>query len=158
MSDHDKAVSNESAQRVRSLCDDITADFMQGPASVLLTHPGDAERSERAKSLREILLKAVEVATLLWTQRSYVSCINMNDMIKQRMMFDIASPTMTAHPMHRIGEDDTSQNGREILIVTRPTILAFDDDDDKGLRGDRFRILAKAIVWLDEPKKSSMFR
>ena len=151
MTKMDEAVANGTSNRVRSLCDNLDADFKKSPARFLL-RPLESEdaRKERAKTLRDIFMSAARIATSLWTQRSYLLCLDLEGFKSRKMSFNIASPLMQGHPLSKVDPDNPRHNGRKILVVVRPALLAFEVDDKAGLDGNAFRVLAKAIVWLED--------
>lgn len=74
------------------------------------------------------------------------------------MKFDVSSNLLQGHPLSKVDEDDPEHNGREISVVTRPALLVFDSEEEEIIseskagssNGDGYRVLAKAIVLLDE--------
>ena len=147
----DNAVFLATQTRVRSLCDRIDAGFRKGPARFLLRsqEPEDAKK-ERARCLREILMKAAGIATLLWVQRPYLKCVGLDTFMAKGMSFNVQLPIMQSHPLNKVDPDDHRNNGRKVLLVVRPAILAFEEDDTQGFDGEAYRVLANAIVFLEE--------
>jgi hypothetical protein len=104
----------------------------------------------QGKHLREILMNAAEIATALWTQPSYIDCLGLQEMQHRQTVFDVASPVMEAHRLSRVDPEDARHNGRKIIAVIQPALLAFDENDPLGLDGDGYRVLSRANVLLDE--------
>jgi hypothetical protein len=148
------AASDDSAtfKRVRKYCDEIAKSFRQGPAKNLLVNRSlPSEQSKiQGKHLREILMNAAEIATALWTQPSYIECLGLQEMQCRQTVFDVASPVMEAHRLSRVDPEDARHNGRKIIAVIQPALLAFDENDPLGLDGDGYRVLSRANVLLDE--------
>jgi hypothetical protein len=131
--------------------DRVDAEFRLGPASKLLA-PLESQEDidDRNDDLQELLFEAAKIAKNLWTQRSYLECLDLERMKQRNMAFEVPSSLLQGHPLSRVDEDDPRHNGRRVLIVTRPALLALDGDDQRGLDSSSYRVLAKAIVWLEE--------
>jgi len=149
-SEKDQEVANMTFCRTRTMCDRVSADFKKGHTKGLLrtleSH-SDA-KTERAKTLRDIFMNAASIATTLWTQRAFLRCHDIKQF--ESMPFDIESPIMEAHPLNRVDYQDPGNNGRKIGIVTRPSLLACGEDNREGYDVNAFRVLAKAVVWLED--------
>lgn len=116
---------------------------------LLRTLESDSDaKAERAKALRHIFMDAASIATTLWTQRAFLHCHDIKQL--SNMPFNIASPIMEAHPLNRVDDQDPKNNGRKIGIVTRPSLLACGEDTPEGYDMNAFRVLAKALVWLED--------
>ena len=132
------------------MCDRVGADFKKGHTKRLLRRlesKSDA-KIERMKTLRDIFMNAASIATTLWTQRAFLSCHGIKEF--ESMPFNIESPIMEAHPLNRVDYQDPGNNGRKIGIVTRPSLLACGEDNHEGYDVHAFRVLAKALVWLED--------
>ncbi|ETI29373.1 hypothetical protein G647_01826 [Cladophialophora carrionii CBS 160.54] len=146
------AANDESAtfKRVRLYCDEMARSFRHGPAEKLLQRCSSEESKTQAKQLREILMNAAEIATSLWTQPSYIECLGLHEMRQRQTVFDVASPVMEAHRLSKVDPENPKHNGRRIMAVIQPALLAFDENDPLGLDGDGYRVLSRANVLLDE--------
>jgi hypothetical protein len=148
-------VRQNTNRRIQQYCDKIDSNFRRSASGVFLKHPSElsADAVEaRGRELRQILLEAASLATILLVQYSRVTCLDLTVMQQRRLAFSIDSPLMQPHPLSKVDMDDPSHNGRRIMMVLRPALLAFEEDDTEGLSGDRYRVLAHAIVLLDEKK------
>jgi hypothetical protein len=149
----DEVISIKTADRMQSLCDGIYSEFKKGPAKLLLRYlDSDKVKKERAKSLRDILMEAARIATSLWVQRPYLDVVGLDTIMARRMAFNVQSPIMQSHPLNKVDVDDQTgrHNSRRILLVVRPALLAFEEDDTQGLDGEGYRVLANAIVFLED--------
>ncbi|EXJ59777.1 hypothetical protein A1O7_03924 [Cladophialophora yegresii CBS 114405] len=146
------AANDESVtfKRVRSYCDELARSFRHSPAEKLLRRCSSEESKTQAKQLREILRNAAEIATLLWTQPAYMECLGLQEMRHRQTVFDVASPVMEAHRLSKVDPENPKHNGRKIMAVIQPALLAFDENDPLGLDGDGYRVLSRANVLLDE--------
>lgn len=143
------AVVEKTRNDVRSLIDKIDADFRKSPAKELLA-PCDNpnQKQERAAKLRKILASAADIASILFTQHPYLLMLDLVYLLENRVPFSIHNRFLEGHPLSKVDVDDDSHEGEGIIVVTRPALLAFDEDDNSGIEGDRFRVLEKATVLL----------
>jgi myosin heavy subunit len=145
----EKDTSRETFLRVRSLCDNLAKQFRESPARLLLQMLQTPEdRANRQRELREIFMKAAELATSLWTQKSYLRCEGLRE-LKDRT-FRNGSPIMEAHRLHKLDDEDPRLDGRPISIVIQPTVLAIGNHEGEFMDPARPRVLAKAVVWVDK--------
>lgn len=153
MSNSAQEISALTEERIDTYCDHIQNRIKNCPMELLVRAPATQDEcADQSNRLRKILMTAADVATSLWTQRSFIQTIDLDSMKKQQLKFDVSSTILKAHPLNRVDVDDESHNGREILVVTRPALLAF-EANEKGLAEHEFRILAKAIVLLGNRKE-----
>lgn len=149
--EEDVHVNQDSNTRVRAYCDQTISGFLQGSAAVLLASlPSELDRKVRTDDLWTILLDAAYIAKRLWTQRLHLESFDLEDFQQRKLVFNNSSPLMQAHPFSKVDYEDPVHNGRRIVVVTRPGLLGYDEDDNKGPSGPPYRVFAKAIVWLEE--------
>jgi hypothetical protein len=100
---------------------------------------------EQHDQLVEVMQKADKISTKLCTQRSGLNCQVLSDLPPT---FDHTARDMEAHWLHNEEWDDNSEalNGRPILLVTHPAVIAIGKSD--GSDYDVRRVLKKAIVWM----------
>lgn len=105
----------------------------------------DGDRKDMARQLREIFGKAVQVSTKLTTQRSSLMCKGLRSLPSK---FDHNSKEMEAHWLHNndLEDDEAAVDGKPILLVTQPAIVAIGKSD--GSDYSSRRVLKKAIVWM----------
>ncbi|KAJ4529760.1 hypothetical protein HRR90_001856 [Exophiala dermatitidis] len=139
-------------KEVQAYCEEVDNDYCKEGELFPLLAPvqSDRERQNRSAGLRAILMEAAWIAQRLWSQPTYLQTVDLPWFQRQGVTFDISSPLMQAHTMNRVDHDNPAHNGRKILMVTRPGLSISEGDDVKGLDGDQYRVLAKAIVWLEE--------
>lgn len=149
-SERDQEVANVTFRRTQKICDHVSADFRKGHTQILLRtlEPDSDVVKERAKTLRDIFMNAVSIATTLWTQRAFLNCHGIKQL--ESMPFDIESQIMEAHPLNKVDYQNPQNNGRKIGIVIRPSLLACGEDNHEGYDVNAFRVLAKALVWLGD--------
>lgn len=108
--------------------------------AILLENKGSADMKE---ALNELMLRAQDISMNLGTQRIGLRCI---DSYQLPATFDHESTTMEAHSLHNkdLAENDAALDGRPIVLVTQPAVIAIgkSDGSDYGVR----RVLEKAVV------------
>lgn len=134
---------------VKNYCETVSADFRKSPARILFSQVAEnsAEAQNRAAKLRTILLEASAIATSLWTQQSWLSA---PDLKTTGLKFNNACPWLEAHPWNKVDEDSDKANGASFIVVVRLGLLAFDADDASGIDGDRYRVLVKSLVLIED--------
>lgn len=133
MQDERKRISSKRAQA-----------FFQGPVKTLCTDMTDSEKNKCKEALQEIYIWAVDLSASLWTQRTYMR----NDGLRQLDTFTIESSEMGAHPLHRLDDEDTSLDNREVLLVVFPLVTAYGNDDGESY--DQRTIWARATVLVED--------
>lgn len=128
-------------ERISRRCTALAIQFRTGPARHLLK---DASEQQQVK-LVSIFQQAGEIAGRLWTQRTYIRCLYFCDFSQET--FRAGSKIMEAHPSHlQDDEHDRRLDNLPVMMIVRPTVLAYGDDD--GERFDQCRVWGKAIVHL----------
>lgn len=146
-----QTVSDKVRNRVEKYCEQIETSFMKGPVSGLLAQVrSESEAQTRNNKLRKIFVSAATIATSLWTQQSYLETFDLPVIESRKMVYKTSSIHMQGHPLSKVDVEDPRHDGRQIVAVIRPALLVFDEDDSSGLDGERYRVLAKAIVLLDD--------
>lgn len=137
---------------VKNHCDTVTQQFIAGDASIFMSPCAEnsPEAQNRASRLRKILQDAATIATHIWTQHSILHSIDLAGIYRKNMTFDVADPFLTGHPLSKVDNDKPEKfNNKGIVLCARPALIASDVDDANGIDGDRYRVLAPAMVLLD---------
>ncbi|KAH8702221.1 hypothetical protein BGW36DRAFT_372417 [Talaromyces proteolyticus] len=117
--------------------------FLRGPARYLLGQSSGDDKSVQ-KALADIYCYAGQLALSLWTQRSYLECLN-----RQRIThFFAGREEMSAHRFHRLDEEDTRFDRQPILVIVQPALIAFGNDNAESY--DQHKVWAEAVVLVDE--------
>jgi hypothetical protein len=97
------------------------------------------------RQLEKIVEDLGEYAYRLWTQKSYISYLAMDKLPKT---FDHIDGLLEAHPLHNneIEDDEACLDGKDILIVSQPAIIAYGNLDGSDYSTET--ILRKAVVWM----------
>ena len=121
-------------------CRNLAREFFSDAAS-LLKNPSSAEGHEQ---LSMILQEGAEVSTKLATQRSGLLVGGM----EEGLVFDSTSRDMTAHTLHHadLDDDEGCLNGKPVLMVTHPLVLATGKSDGSDFAVNR--VLKKRVVWM----------
>ncbi|KAL2827785.1 hypothetical protein BDW59DRAFT_171226 [Aspergillus cavernicola] len=142
-----KSVGSESKsvvqQRIDSVCSQLVSDFVDNPARELL-RPARDGGSARRKELEALYNGAAQLASSLWTQRTFMVCQSQQGL----PVFNVANPAMSAHRLHQLDEDDQKLDGNKVMLFVQPAILAFGTENAEDY--DRGKVWAPAIVVVDE--------
>jgi hypothetical protein len=95
-------------------------------------------------SLEDIFYYAAQLALSLWTQKSSLKYLTLQDLSR----FSNGNEYVSAHALHRLDEEDTKLDGKRVLAVIQPALLAFGNDEAEHY--DQHKVWAKAIVLIDE--------
>lgn len=128
-------------ERISRKCAALAIQFREGPVKYLLQ-----ENSEQQQvKLVSIFQHAGEIAGQLWTQRTYLRCLYFCDFSQKP--FRVGSKIMEAHPSHfQDDESDRRLDNLPVMMIVRPALLAYGNDD--GERFDQCRVWGKAVAHL----------
>ena len=133
------------AQRVREVTSELAVEFLNGPIQALLRTPRtEAELVKRNQELYSLYHSAGALALSLWTQRAFMKFHNLHGL--QR--FRTGNPAMTAHPLQHLSEDDERLDGKRVLLVVQPAVVAYGDEEAQNY--DMCKVWAKGVVLVDE--------
>lgn len=99
---------------------------------------------------RTMLAAVVRIASRLGAWGSYPFPLDLDIVRKRNLTFNATSPLLEAHAIHNINRDKGNYNGQRIAAVTRPGLIALSGEHWVGQELEKGRILALAIVLLDE--------
>jgi hypothetical protein len=122
----------------------LREDFLQGPARYLLLIPSNERALQMRKTLEDIFYYAAQLALSLWTQRSSLKYLTLRDLPR----FFNDREDVGAHALHRLEEEDVRLDGKQVIAVIQPTLLAFGNDEAEHY--DQHKVWAKAMVLIDE--------
>jgi hypothetical protein len=122
----------------------LREDFLQGSARYLLLTPSNESASQMRKTLEDIFYYAAQLALSLWTQRSSLKYLTLRDLSP----FLNGREAVGAHALHRLDEEDTRLDGKQVFAVIQPALLAFGNDEAEHY--DQHKVWAKAMVLIDE--------
>lgn len=112
-------------------------------AAQLLKVVPDEEAKKRDQKLVLILRSAADVSHSLWTQGYKVEC---QTLPKIEQPFAISSITVLAHPTMVLDVGDIRRDGEEIVLVSKPRVMA--SGNGRGEKFDLTRALDPATVCL----------
>lgn len=139
---------NYSASQ-KAICHQFASEFYGSPAKHLIkpaSREGGKADTQCFDDLESILQYAGELSYRLWTRRTVACVMSLPELRNQP--FKVGSDIMTAHPLHRLYEDDDRCDGWFVGVVAHPAIVAYGSSDGKDYSSGR--VWVKAEVWLDE--------
>jgi hypothetical protein len=123
-----------------------TSEFFRGPAMALLRPVNkESEHTSRCQDLERLVFAAAELAFSLWMQRTYITCYGLANM---RVFASGESNYVMPHRLHHVEENDTTLDGHAVIIVTRPLIMAWGDENAENYRQQK--VWAKATICVEE--------
>lgn len=126
-------------------CENLSSKFLSGPVELLIRpNLTEEEREKMRRELNNIIFNAGDVSAHLWTQRTNIMTVGLHLCGK----FNVNHIAMTAHRLHHLDDDDHRLDGKPIIAVIQPGIVAWGDND--GVKYDKFRVWSKAVVMVDD--------
>ncbi|KAK4541834.1 hypothetical protein LTR36_007366 [Oleoguttula mirabilis] len=148
----------ELASRGRkSAASDFADDCIADVKGILI--PVKAKQ-DASIALCAIAQKAADMAWSFWAQKTFIKVVRLNALNHYEgrpdggpILYRAASRIMEAAPSHTIDLDDdpTALDGREVLLLSSPAIVAYGDVD--GLHYDTLKVWKKAVVVLAPPQR-----
>lgn len=157
-----KAATAEASHRIARLRDSTIQSQRQaarGFCHLLLRDvarffisPQDSDAlAECQRELEDIVARAAAFSYRVAAQKTKLEVISLSGLPKDssgRVIFSSNSEYMEHHPLHNvmIDEDAHSLDGKEVLLVTQPAVLArgFQHGQDPS----KLRVLKEAVVWM----------
>lgn len=119
--------------------------FLNTEAQVLLRNLNEPESVERHDRLLAIIRDTGELFARLWTQKVWISTLDINEVKKER--FNSQSKIMEPHVSYGLtGADESRFDGRRVQAVIQPAIVAYGNEN--GTDYERHKVWAKAVVLL----------
>ena len=126
-------------------CDIIARSFLSGPVRLLTRlDPTKEDFGRMHQGIYDLIFNAGEVSARLWTQRTYMDFASLSSL----KTFHVDNEIMTAHRLHKLDDDDHRLDGKPIIAVIQPGIVAYGDNN--GENYDKRKVWAKAVVLVDE--------
>jgi hypothetical protein len=141
----DSATDSLLSYKIREVSTGLAVEFLKGPIRLLLRQTQDnADHGKRDQELQRLYHGAGELSLSLWTQRTWMRRYHLSELADFRTDHSM----VTAHRLHHLDEDDHRLNGKKILAVIQPAIVAFGNEDAEHYNNGK--IWAKAVVIVDE--------
>ncbi|KAA8647811.1 hypothetical protein EYZ11_010429 [Aspergillus tanneri] len=132
-------------QRMREVINELAVDFLNGPIQALFRPPKEnLEIVRRNQELYNLYHDAGELALSLWRQRAFMKFHNLHGL----QIFRTGNPAMAAHPLQQLDMDDERLDGKRVLLVVQPAIVAYGDEDAQNY--DMCKVWAEGVVLVDE--------
>lgn len=126
--------------------DERANEFISGSATLLLSAQDENGVNERLTGLRNIIKAAGDLSIQLRKQRLGLRCVGINSPKLTQNGFHQDSGLMEPHDCMRLGEGSVALNGKEIIMVIEPAVVAYWTDND-GV--EKEKTWAKSVVWVD---------
>ncbi|KDB20986.1 hypothetical protein H109_07065 [Trichophyton interdigitale MR816] len=121
--------------------------FLKGPIRLLLEAPKPRTiQYECLDDLCHIFACAMQLSLSLWCQRTQMACNSV--FAGNTRAFLHTDPSMIAHRLHQLDEGENKLDGKEILLIIQPAVVAFGNED--GENYDKQKIWSPAIVLVNE--------
>lgn len=144
-SDSSPSIKSRIEDMRKRMCETLSSNFLKGPVRLLIRPNLTNEELEKMKrGLNSIIFNAGEVSAHLWTQRMEINTIRL-DKYKD---FNIHDVVLTAHRLHQLDDDDHRLDGKPIIAVIQPAIVAWRVSDGENF--DQFMVWSKAVVMVDD--------
>ncbi|KAK2755734.1 hypothetical protein FQN54_005884 [Arachnomyces sp. PD_36] len=119
----------------------LASEFLRGPVGLLLRPNLTYEEGCMVTNqLTNIIFNAGENSMNLWMQRTNMVMFELRNCGK----FNLNNPFMTAHRLHQLDDDDHRLDGKPIIAVIQPGVVAFGDND--GENYEKYKVWSKAVV------------
>ncbi|EEP81901.1 predicted protein [Uncinocarpus reesii 1704] len=115
--------------------------IIDGPLSLMLRGVGKEESRKRYESLASLFSTAIKISARLWTQRTHMRVGHEN-------RFKVDSSITVAHRLQKLDEGDTRLDGKNILAVIQPAVVAY--GTSTGEDYENRRVWLKSIVLVEE--------
>lgn len=127
-------------------CEALSSEFLNGPLELLIRpNLSDEELEKMKRELSNIIFDAGEVSAHLWTQRTMINALRLFHCPN----FKINHSVLTAHRLHQLDDDDHRLDGKSVIGVIHPAILAWGDNEG-GNYNNKYKVLSKAVVMVDD--------
>lgn len=116
-------------------------NLLKRHCGLLLNEATHKEAKQRDDRLWHIFRQAHELSYKLWTQGYKIECFGRTSLLAQ---FESRFSVMRAHLTMLIDDTDTSRDGQEVYLVTKPYVKAFGNEN--GEFAEAIRLLTPATV------------
>lgn len=137
-----------SAQVFEKFSTKMAKNFLAGPIRPLLkaNEAPEQQRNCLLQDLCHIFYTAAKLSTSLWCQRTNIDCRRTT--LRKMKLFYHKNPLSTAHRLHHLDEDDDKFDGKAILAIIQPAVVAYGNEDAENY--GKGKVWSPAIVLVDE--------
>ncbi len=135
--------------RIKRVAKILAAAVEFGPLRLLMREVSEADNNERREALQAILEQAAWLFIRLRTQRPIFQLDDQRNCLGKE--FKTVSNIVEADALHKLEDSDHRLDKSIVGIVVFPAIQAHGDSNGESL--DSYRVLSKAVVWLEEQVK-----
>jgi hypothetical protein len=129
---------------------ELINEFEASRVQALYRDCSQEEVVERRTKLRDIFWESGDLFSALWAQKVEIGSFGRGQLLQKP--FDVHSREVEAHASHKLEEGDRELNGKPIQLVVEPAIVAWGNEFGEGY--DKYKVWAKAVVWLSSPPRS----
>ncbi|EGD88097.2 hypothetical protein H112_04579 [Trichophyton rubrum D6] len=121
--------------------------FLKGAIGPLLEAPkSGAIQDGCLNDLYHIFAHAMQLSLSLWCRRTQMTCNSM--FTGNTRVYHHTDSSMIVHRIHRLDEGENKLDGKEILVIIQPAVVAFGNDD--GENYDKRKVWSPAIVLVND--------
>ncbi|KAE8396112.1 hypothetical protein BDV23DRAFT_144369 [Aspergillus alliaceus] len=131
-------------ERIEELSSGLVTNLLGSSARTLLQSRNTEDAKKMNQELQSLYAGAAHLALSLWSQPTFMVCRSQQHL----PVFTITNPMMTAHRLHHLDEDDCKLDGKQVLLVIRPVVLAFGTVNAEHY--DLSKVWARATVLVNE--------
>lgn len=145
--------TSHAEKEMRSTTEGLIAQIADRQASNFLTSPArhlidNGTKIDFTNKLNKIYKEAAKVSYMLWTRRTNMRCITLQDL--NNPAFDAESPYFNPDNLVRYEDHEDQLKGQPISVMVHPLLLVYGTDEAETY--DNKRVWAKGVVWLDSKK------
>jgi hypothetical protein len=138
----EKALRSWTEGPIAKVSNRHTSDFLASPAQRLIDNKAIANT---AKKLKPIYQEAASISYMLWTRRTTMKCVTLQEM--DRPIFDVENAYLVLHPLVHPENHKDELKGRPITLIVHPLLQVYGTDEARDY--DEGRVWIPAEVWLD---------
>ncbi|EFE32266.1 uncharacterized protein ARB_00788 [Trichophyton benhamiae CBS 112371] len=136
-----------SPRVVESYSTEMAKLFLKGPIGLLLEVPKPGAIQDGClDDLYHIFAHAMQLSLSLWCHRAHMTCNSV--FAGNTRAYHHTDRSMIAHRLHQLDEGEKKLDGKEILVIIQPAVVAFGNED--GENYDKGKIWSPAIVLVNE--------
>ncbi|EFR01013.1 hypothetical protein MGYG_04015 [Nannizzia gypsea CBS 118893] len=135
-------------QALQMFSSTMAEKFLRGPVRLLLKIDQSSAQQGNCmlQDLCHVFSAAAELSLSLWCQRTTMGCRLIT--LSKPKQFSQKCQLMVAHRLHHLDEDDSRLDGKEVLAIIQPAVVAFGNENAENY--DKGKVWSRAIVLVDE--------
>lgn len=138
----EKQMRNKTEALIARIADQHALRFLDSPARLLITSGSSTEFESK---LLSIFRKAAALSYMLWTQRTEMRCLTLQDLAP--LTFDPDCARFTPDSLVRCEGQEEHFRGRMVTVMVHPLLEVYGTGEAEDY--DKSRVWAEGIVWFD---------